>query len=80
MVWGTGRDQVDLRIGLSYYAPEGDRIVWETTVHGEPAIVFDTVPSDGQLGVSWVEGACQYTVFLSPEFDAAQIADYMSRY
>lgn len=79
LTWGTGRDQVELRLGLSYYAAGADRIIARTIVRGEPAIVYEIATGEPQVAVDWGE-RCQYSMHLSPELTDAEVAEYSERF
>jgi hypothetical protein len=78
--WGSGRDLVDLAVGMTY-AGAGDPILARVTVRGHPAKVFHLGPAgqDG-IGLAWSESDCDYNVFLAPEITADELADYAGRY
>lgn len=81
VVWGSGVDAVDLRVGVSYYAPGGDTVVASTQVRGNPAIVFQFEPDYGpDLGLTWSASDCSYTVFLSSGTSAEELVDFAERY
>ena len=79
VTWGQGRDLVDLRIGLSYYAEGGDPLLAETRVRGEPAIVYE-VFNDSGTAFTWTSQGCTYTVFPAPDMTVDEVVDYAGRY
>lgn len=79
VTWGQGRDRVDLRIGLSYYAEGADALLAEPRVRGEPAIVYRIV-DDSSVAFTWTSQGCTYTVFPAPDLTVDEIAAYAGRY
>ncbi len=79
-VWGEGKDLVDLRLSLSYRAPQ-DPVLHEVKVRGNPGVVYRLAFEDHvQPILTWVQEGCDYTVFLDPSIDAETLAAYASRY
>lgn len=80
-IWGTGRDMVDLRVGLTYRAKGLDTVLANVTVRGQPAVVFQFEPDPQTgIGLEWSESGCDYNVFLAPEITAEELVEFAGRY
>lgn len=80
-VWGSGRDMVDLRVGLTYRAEGLDTVLANVTVRGRPGVVFNFEPDPQTgIGLEWSESGCDYNVFLAPEIPAEELIEYAGRY
>lgn len=77
VMWGTGKDRVDLRIGLWYLA-SGEPALATVAIRGTTGTVYQLEPGD--TAVSWTERGCDYTVFLDSSLSAESIADFAARY
>lgn len=79
LTWGTGRNTVELRLGLSSYAEGFDRPIARTEVRGEPAIVSASGLGEPDVSIDWGE-ACQYSMTLSPDLTDTEVVDYAQRF
>lgn len=78
--WGTGRDRVDLRVGLSYFT-DADRALGRMVIRGFDGVVYQSSsPQPNQIGVVWSEGDCDYVLFLDPSLTPEEVIDFASRY
>ena len=79
LTWGTGRDMVELRLGLAYHVPEADRVIAQASVRGEPAIVYEIGTGEPLVVVEW-DDVCQYSMHLSPELSDEEVVEYAGRF
>jgi hypothetical protein len=79
LTWGEGRDRVELRLGLSYYAEAADPVIARIEVRGEPAIVYEIGQGEPAVMVDWGD-ACQYSMTLSPELTDEEVVRYAERF
>ena len=87
LVWGSGADQVEQVVGLTFYFTPGwdddPTLVGTLDVRGQPATVYRFGPNspDGwDIGFSREEDGCGRTVFLAPGTTPEQALDYAARY
>ena len=83
VVWGSGRDQVDQRVGLSYFGPDLATPLANPDVRGQRGVLYRFLDSESdgdELLLSWTEDGCDRTVFLHPETTVEQGVDFASRF
>jgi hypothetical protein len=78
VTWGSDGNRVDERIGLSYFAV-GDRVVASVQVHGYDGTVYQALtPDPAEIGFTWDQNGCDYTVFLDSSISADRVVAYTS--
>jgi hypothetical protein len=84
VVSGAGRDRVEQRVGVSYYAADFDELVDEVEVRGQPGVVYRVTVGEpdpaADTMLSWAEDGCDRTLIFDSRLSDAEIAAYAARY
>ena len=79
--WGSGKDLVELVVGLDQYVSTTDQRIGDISIRGHGGLLFLHQEADGMRpAVTWTEAGCDYTVLLNASISVGAARSYAEAY